>query len=86
HKWPARQRATPRCRRRGRPRRSRPQGPSAPQREQRPPAPEPPRRTTSIEDDIPEEDDPDLDESALSGHDLIMRELGATVVEEYTNE
>lgn len=63
-----------------------PQGPSAPQREQRPPAPEPPRRTTSIEDDIPEEDDPDLDESALSGHDLIMRELGATVVEEYTNE
>ncbi|MEW2110502.1 MULTISPECIES: DNA polymerase III subunit gamma and tau [Streptomyces] len=63
-----------------------PQTPSAPQREQRPPAPEPPRRTTSIEDDIPEEDDPDLDESALSGHDLIMRELGATVVEEYTNE
>ncbi|MEV5405416.1 ATP-binding cassette domain-containing protein, partial [Streptomyces albidoflavus] len=38
------------------------------------------------QDDIPEEDDPDLDESALSGHDLIMRELGATVVEEYTNE
>lgn len=63
-----------------------PQGPPAPQREQRPSAPEPPRRTTSIEDDIPEEDDPDLDESALSGHDLIMRELGATVVEEYTNE
>ncbi|OWA11389.1 hypothetical protein B9W68_16010 [Streptomyces sp. CS227] len=63
-----------------------PQGPPTPQREQRPPAPEPPRRTTSIEDDIPEEDDPDLDESALSGHDLIMRELGATVVEEYTNE
>ncbi|WP_406135158.1 DNA polymerase III subunit gamma and tau [Streptomyces albidoflavus] len=62
------------------------QAPPAPQREQRPPAPEPPRRTTSIEDDIPEEDDPDLDESALSGHDLIMRELGATVVEEYTNE
>ncbi|MCU7707466.1 DNA polymerase III subunit gamma and tau [Streptomyces albidoflavus] len=62
------------------------QAPPAPQREQRPPAPEPPRRTTSIEDDIPEEDDPDLDESALSGHDLIMRELGATVVEEYSNE
>ncbi|MFI8284941.1 DNA polymerase III subunit gamma and tau [Streptomyces albidoflavus] len=62
------------------------QAPPAPQREQRPQAPEPPRRTTSIEDDIPEEDDPDLDESALSGHDLIMRELGATVVEEYTNE
>ncbi|MER7177835.1 DNA polymerase III subunit gamma and tau, partial [Streptomyces mesophilus] len=40
----------------------------------------------SIEDDIPEEDDPDLDESALSGHDLIVRELGATVIEEIANE
>ncbi|MHB9852182.1 DNA polymerase III subunit gamma and tau [Streptomyces krungchingensis] len=49
-----------------------------------PPAPEPP--PVSIEDDIPEDDDPDLDESALSGHDLIVRELGATVVEEFTNE
>ncbi|MFF5807907.1 DNA polymerase III subunit gamma and tau [Streptomyces sp. NPDC012746] len=38
------------------------------------------------EDDVPEEDDPDLVESALTGHDLIVRELGATVVEEYTNE
>ncbi|MFE1266422.1 DNA polymerase III subunit gamma and tau [Streptomyces sp. NPDC058758] len=38
------------------------------------------------EDDIPEEDDPDLVESALSGHELIVRELGATVVEEYTND
>ncbi|MDX3855032.1 DNA polymerase III subunit gamma and tau [Streptomyces sp. AK02-01A] len=38
------------------------------------------------EDDTPEEDDPDLVDSALSGHDLIVRELGATVVEEYTNE
>ncbi|MGW6568489.1 DNA polymerase III subunit gamma and tau [Streptomyces sp. NPDC054975] len=38
------------------------------------------------EDDMPEEDDPDLVDSALSGHDLIVRELGATVVEEYTNE
>ncbi|MFF9778430.1 DNA polymerase III subunit gamma and tau [Streptomyces sp. NPDC013978] len=49
-----------------------------------PPAPEPP--PVSPEDDIPEDDDPDLDESALSGHDLIVRELGATVVEEITNE
>ncbi|MGW0896720.1 DNA polymerase III subunit gamma and tau, partial [Streptomyces goshikiensis] len=40
----------------------------------------------SPEDDVPEEDDPDLVESALTGHDLIVRELGATVVEEYTNE
>ncbi|MFI6413037.1 DNA polymerase III subunit gamma and tau [Streptomyces sp. NPDC050585] len=38
------------------------------------------------EDDVPEEDDPDLVDSALSGHELIVRELGATVVEEYTNE
>ncbi|MEU0057716.1 DNA polymerase III subunit gamma and tau [Streptomyces sp. NPDC006334] len=48
----------------------------------RPSAPDP----VSIEDDIPEDDDPDLNESALSGHDLIVRELGATVVEEFTNE
>ncbi|MFJ8162075.1 DNA polymerase III subunit gamma and tau [Streptomyces sp. NPDC096136] len=38
------------------------------------------------EDDVPEADDPDLVDSALTGHDLIVRELGATVVEEYTNE
>ncbi|CAM5742758.1 hypothetical protein SALBM311S_05597 [Streptomyces alboniger] len=48
-------------------------------------APEPPP-PVSIEDDIPEDDDPDLDESALSGYDLIVRELGATVVEEFSNE
>ncbi|MFG2955423.1 DNA polymerase III subunit gamma and tau [Streptomyces sp. NPDC048291] len=49
-----------------------------------PAAPEPP--PVSPEDDIPEEDDPDLDESALSGHELIVKELGATVVEEIQNE
>ncbi|MEU3981401.1 DNA polymerase III subunit gamma and tau [Streptomyces sp. NPDC026672] len=47
-------------------------------------APEPP--PVAPEDDIPEDDDPDLDESALSGHDLIVKELGATVMEEFTNE
>lgn len=47
-------------------------------------APEP--TPVAPEDDIPEDDDPDLDESALSGHELIVRELGATVVEEFTNE
>ncbi|MEU6550796.1 DNA polymerase III subunit gamma and tau [Streptomyces sp. NPDC046915] len=47
-------------------------------------APEP--APVSPEDDIPEDDDPDLDESALSGHELIVRELGATVMEEFTNE
>ncbi|MFH9983013.1 DNA polymerase III subunit gamma and tau [Streptomyces sp. NPDC017179] len=47
-------------------------------------APEPP--PVAPEDDIPEDDDPDLDESALSGHELIVRELGATVVEEYATE
>ncbi|MEE1930202.1 DNA polymerase III subunit gamma and tau [Streptomyces sp. TRM 70351] len=40
----------------------------------------------SVEDDIPEDDDPDLDETALSGHDLFVRELGATVVEEIEHE
>ncbi|WP_028815119.1 DNA polymerase III subunit gamma and tau [Streptomyces flavidovirens] len=49
-----------------------------------PPAPAPP--PMAIEDDVPAEDDPDLVDSALSGHDLIVRELGATVVEEFTNE
>ncbi|MEU8975539.1 DNA polymerase III subunit gamma and tau [Streptomyces monashensis] len=59
--------------------------PAAPAPASRPtPAPEPP--PVAPEDDIPEDDDPDLDESALSGHDLIVRELGATVVEEFTNE
>ncbi|OIJ93318.1 hypothetical protein BIV25_25560 [Streptomyces sp. MUSC 14] len=59
--------------------------PVAPAPASRPtPAPEPP--PVAPEDDIPEDDDPDLDESALSGHDLIVRELGATVVEEFSNE
>ncbi|MFF8832191.1 DNA polymerase III subunit gamma and tau [Streptomyces sp. NPDC015131] len=52
---------------------------------------EPPRQPAARqpvrpEDDMPEDDDPDLVDSALSGHELIVRELGATVVEEYTNE
>ncbi|MFI1335537.1 DNA polymerase III subunit gamma and tau [Streptomyces sp. NPDC020845] len=46
--------------------------------------PEPP--PVAPEDDMPAEDDPDLDENALSGHDLIVRELGATVIEEVANE
>ncbi|MFC8199365.1 DNA polymerase III subunit gamma and tau [Streptomyces sp. NPDC057298] len=50
----------------------------------RPSAPEPP--PVSLEDDIAADDDPDLDESALSGHELIVRELGATVLEEFSHE
>ncbi|WP_420894464.1 hypothetical protein [Streptomyces cinnamoneus] len=46
--------------------------------------PEPP--PVPIEDDVPAEDDPDLDDTALTGHDLIVRELGATVIEEIANE
>ncbi|MET9418964.1 DNA polymerase III subunit gamma and tau [Streptomyces klenkii] len=46
--------------------------------------PEPP--PVAPEDDMPAEDDPDLDETALTGHDLIVRELGATVIEEIANE
>ncbi|MFE3930843.1 DNA polymerase III subunit gamma and tau [Streptomyces sp. YIM B13508] len=57
----------------------------APATASRPAAPEPPA-PVSPEDDIPEDDDPDLDESALSGQELLVRELGATVVEEFTNE
>ncbi|MFF3308333.1 DNA polymerase III subunit gamma and tau [Streptomyces sp. NPDC002952] len=60
-------------------------GPSASAPRPAPPAAEPPP-PVSPEDDTPEDDDPDLDESALSGHDLIVRELGATVVEEVSHE
>ncbi|MEU5887637.1 DNA polymerase III subunit gamma and tau [Streptomyces sp. NPDC047461] len=58
--------------------------PSAAAPAPRPSAPEPP--PVSPEDDIPEDDDPDLNESALSGRELIVRELGATVMEEFSNE
>ncbi len=55
------------------------------------PAPEAPRAASAPsgyapEEDMPAEDDPDLDESALSGHDLIVRELGATVLEELRHD
>ncbi len=64
------------------PRQDRPAGPP-----QQAPAPAPePRRHVAPEDDMPAPDDPDLDESALSGHELIVRELGATVVEEVVHE
>ncbi|MFJ6379684.1 DNA polymerase III subunit gamma and tau [Kitasatospora sp. NPDC092039] len=45
-------------------------------------APAPPVRSVAPEDDIPEEDDPDLKEDVFSGQELIIRELGATVLEE----
>ncbi|MER6777510.1 MULTISPECIES: DNA polymerase III subunit gamma and tau [unclassified Streptomyces] len=74
-------------------------GPAAQQQPYQPPqspaqqggsAPQPPVQQApppvAPEDDVPEEDDPDLVDSALTGHDLIVRELGATVIEEYTNE
>ncbi|MGX7759830.1 DNA polymerase III subunit gamma and tau [Streptomyces angustmyceticus] len=59
-------------------------GPSGPAAEAAYTPPEPP--PMSIEYDMPAEDDADLVDSALSGHDLIVRELGATVVEEFNNE
>ncbi|MBP0455503.1 DNA polymerase III subunit gamma and tau, partial [Kitasatospora sp. RG8] len=46
----------------------------------RPAAPAGP--AVALEDDIPEEDDPDLKEETFSGQELIIRELGATVLEE----
>ncbi|MFF7703721.1 DNA polymerase III subunit gamma and tau [Streptomyces lydicus] len=58
------------------------QSAAAPEPSYTPPEPPP----MSIEYDMPAEDDPDLVDSALSGHDLIVRELGATVVEEFTHE
>ncbi|MFD6281943.1 DNA polymerase III subunit gamma and tau [Streptomyces sp. NPDC060209] len=76
--------------------------PAAPAQQSPPPAQQPPTqqseqssydraaaeppRAVAPEDDTAEADDPDLVDSALSGHDLIVRELGATVVEEFTNE
>ncbi|MEU9105966.1 DNA polymerase III subunit gamma and tau [Streptomyces xanthophaeus] len=67
-----------------------PHQPSHQSPQQQASAPQPPVRQApppvAPEDDVAEADDPDLVENALTGHDLIVRELGATVVEEYTNE
>ncbi|MEU8777454.1 DNA polymerase III subunit gamma and tau [Streptomyces sp. NPDC048606] len=60
--------------------------PQAPQQEAPRPVAQQAPPPVAPEDDVAEADDPDLVESALTGHDLIVRELGATVVEEYTNE
>ncbi|MFE0047153.1 DNA polymerase III subunit gamma and tau [Streptomyces albireticuli] len=66
-------------------------GAPAPEPRQAQPAPsqgyrEPEPPPVAPEDDMPAEDDPDLVDSALTGHDLIVRELGATVIEEIANE
>ncbi|MEW2578835.1 DNA polymerase III subunit gamma and tau [Streptomyces syringium] len=63
-----------------------PAAPSAGQYQPSQPPREPEPRHVAIEDDMPAEDDPDLDDTALTGHDLIVRELGATVIEEIANE
>ncbi|WP_406091414.1 DNA polymerase III subunit gamma and tau [Kitasatospora purpeofusca] len=47
-----------------------------------PPSPAYPAQVVAPEDDVPEEDDPDLNEDVFSGQELIIRELGATVLEE----
>lgn len=39
-----------------------------------------------LEDDIPEDDDVDLVESPLSGYELFVREMGATVIAEIPND
>ncbi|MEU3461418.1 DNA polymerase III subunit gamma and tau [Streptomyces sp. NPDC006733] len=54
----------------------RPQGPRLMSDETPPP----------LEDDIPEDDDVDLVESPLSGYELFVREMGATVIEEIPND
>ncbi|WP_267130974.1 hypothetical protein [Streptomyces alkaliphilus] len=40
----------------------------------------------AIEDDVPADDDPDLDEKALSGPELIIEGLGATIIEQIDHE
>ncbi|MFE6744733.1 DNA polymerase III subunit gamma and tau [Kitasatospora purpeofusca] len=47
-----------------------------------PPSPAYPPQGVAPEDDVPEEDDPDLNEDVFSSQELIIRELGATVLEE----
>ncbi len=47
-----------------------------------PPSPAYPAQGVAPEDDVPEEDDPDLNEDVFSSQELIIRELGATVLEE----
>lgn len=61
-------------------------GRTTPEQRRPPDGPAAAPRHVAPEDDTPEEDDADLVDSALSGHDLIVRELGATVVEEYPND
>lgn len=51
-----------------------------------PPPPPPMDDFPPIEDDIPEDDDPGLVDFAVSVHDLLIRELGATMVEEISND
>ncbi|WP_093838417.1 DNA polymerase III subunit gamma and tau [Streptomyces aidingensis] len=52
----------------------------------RSPAPEPSAAPMNVEDDVPEDDDPDLDDRALSGTELLVEGLGATVIEEIEHE
>ncbi|WP_103890965.1 DNA polymerase III subunit gamma and tau [Actinacidiphila yanglinensis] len=39
-----------------------------------------------LEDDIPEDDDPELVDAPLSGHELFIKGLAATVIEEISND
>ncbi|WP_329133604.1 DNA polymerase III subunit gamma and tau [Streptomyces sp. NBC_01476] len=51
-----------------------------------PPPPDDHPDYAPIEDDIPQDDDLDLVESSVSGHDLFISELGATVIEEINHD
>jgi DNA polymerase-3 subunit gamma/tau len=51
-----------------------------------PSEPDPGYGVVPPDQDIPDYDDPDIDETALSGRELIVRELGATIVEEIPHE
>ena len=52
-----------------------------------PPVPDlpPPPMPESPDDEVPDEDDPAYAMGSISGQELIMRELGATVIEETNN-
>jgi DNA polymerase-3 subunit gamma/tau len=46
----------------------------------------PPAAAVAPEDDVPAEDDPDMEDSGLSGAELLVRELGAKVIGEFDNQ
>jgi DNA polymerase-3 subunit gamma/tau len=44
-----------------------------------------PAPVVAPEDDVARDDDPDVEDSGLSGHELVQRELGARIIDEFEN-